>query len=64
MLQRIHYAGEVVDIAELAIYHRVERGITALSRTLRLRSTGRIYGYIGFVLGALFVALALFGVER
>ncbi len=64
VLQRIHYAGEVVDIAELQIYHRVERGITALSRTLRARSTGRIYGYIGFVLGALFVALALFGVAR
>jgi hypothetical protein len=32
-----------------------------VSRTIRLRSTGRIHGYIAFVLGALFVALLLFG---
>ena len=31
-------------------------------KTIRARSTGRIYGYIGFVLGALFVALLLVGV--
>jgi hydrogenase-4 component B len=61
VLRRIHYAGEVVDPAETQIYHRVQRGITVLSRTIRLRSTGRIYGYIGFVLGALFVTLLLFG---
>ena len=48
-------------LAETQIYHRVQRGITVLSRTIRLRSTGRIHGYIGFVLGALFVALLLFG---
>ncbi|HZK59220.1 MAG TPA: hypothetical protein VFC59_05055, partial [Cryobacterium sp.] len=64
VLRRIHYAGEVVDLAETQIYHRVQRGITALSRTIRLRSTGRIHGYIGFVLGALFVALLLFGVGQ
>ena len=61
VLRRIHYAGEVVDLAETQIYHRVQRGITALSRTIRARSTGRIHGYIGFVLGALFMALLLFG---
>ena len=33
-------------------------------RTIRARSTGRIHGYIGFVLGALFVALLLFGVGQ
>jgi hydrogenase-4 component B len=64
VLRRIHYAGEVVDLAETQIYHRVQRGITALSRTIRLRSTGRIHGYIGFVLGALFVALLVFGVGQ
>ena len=62
VLARIHYAGEVVDLAETQIYHRVQRGITILARTIRLRSTGRIHGYIGFVLGALFVALLVFGV--
>ncbi|MBI2838222.1 MAG: hydrogenase 4 subunit B [Acidobacteria bacterium] len=61
---RIHYYGEVVDVAETQVYHRVQRGITLLSRIIRLRSTGRIHGYIGFVLGALFVALLLFGVGR
>jgi hydrogenase-4 component B len=64
VVRRIHYAGEVVDLAETHIYHRVEREISALSQAIRARSTGRIYGYIGFVLGALFVALLLFGVDH
>jgi hydrogenase-4 component B len=64
VVSRIRYAGEVVDLAETQIYHRVQRGITVLSRTIRLRSTGRIHGYIGLLLGALFVALLLFGVGR
>ncbi|HSQ04452.1 MAG TPA: proton-conducting transporter membrane subunit, partial [Burkholderiales bacterium] len=63
VLRRISYAGEVVDLTETQIYHRIHFGITALSRAIRFRSTGRIYGYIGFVLGALFVALLLFGVN-
>jgi hydrogenase-4 component B len=62
--RRIHYAGEIVDLAETQIYQRVTRGISALSRAIRARSTGRIHGYIGFVLGALFVALLLFGVGQ
>ncbi len=62
VVQRIHYAGEIVDLAETQIYHRVEREISALSRTIPARSTGRIYGYIGFVLGTLIVALLLIGV--
>ncbi|MBI3045023.1 MAG: hydrogenase 4 subunit B [Betaproteobacteria bacterium] len=64
VVRRIHYAGEIVDLSETQIYHRVERGISRLSRAIRGRSTGRIYGYIGFVLGALFVALLLFGVGQ
>ena len=64
VVRRIHYAGEVVDLAETQIYHRVERGISGLSQAIRARSTGRIHGYIGFVLGALFVALLLFGVGQ
>ena len=62
VVRRIHYAGEVVDLAETHVYHRVERDIAALSHAIRAKSTGRIYGYIGFVLGALFVALLLIGV--
>jgi hydrogenase-4 component B len=64
VLRRIHYAGEIVDLSETQIYHRVERGISGLSQAIRARSTGRIYGYIGFVLGALFVTLLLFGVGQ
>jgi hydrogenase-4 component B len=64
VLRHIHYAGEVVDLAETHIYHRVQRDVSALSQAIRARSTGRIHGYIGFVLGALFVALLLFGVSR
>ena len=51
-----------MDLAETQIYHRIEHGITELAQAIRARSTGRIHGYIGFVLGALFVALLLFGV--
>jgi hydrogenase-4 component B len=61
VVSRIHYSGEVVDLAETQIYHRVQRGITTISQTIRDTSTGRIHGYIGLVLGALFVTLLLFG---
>lgn len=64
VLRRMKYAGEVVDFAETHIYHRIQYGVTRLSRILRLRSTGRIHGYIGFVLAALFIALLLFGVRH
>jgi hydrogenase-4 component B len=64
VVRHIRYSGEIVDLSETQIYHRVERGISGLSQAIRARSTGRIYGYIAFVLGALFVALLLFGVRR
>jgi hydrogenase-4 component B len=64
VVRRIHYYGEIVDLAETHVYHRIQSEISILSQTIRARSTGRIYGYIGFVLGALFVALLLFGVDR
>ena len=44
VVSRIHYAGEVVDLAETEIYHRVQRDIQALSQAIRARSTGRIHG--------------------
>jgi hydrogenase-4 component B len=62
VVRRIQYAGEIVDLAETHVYHRIEGSISALSQAIRARSTGRIYGYIGFVLGSLFVALLLIGV--
>src|SRR6266851_3005092 len=64
VVRRIHYTGEVMDLAETQIYHRIERGISRLSQAIRARSTGRIHGYIAFVLGTLFVALLLFGVGQ
>jgi hydrogenase-4 component B len=64
VLAGIHYAGEVVDIAETEIYHRVQRTISSLSQAIRARSTGRIHVYIGLVFGTLLVALLLFGVRR
>ncbi len=59
VVRRIRYAGEIVDLAETHVYHRIERDVSALARGLRARSTGRIYGYIGLVLAALLVALLL-----
>ena len=64
VLRRMHYSGEVVDLAETQIYHRIQRTISALSQGIRARSTGRIHGYIGLVFGTLLVALLLFGVGR
>ena len=64
VVRRIHYAGEIVDLAETQVYHRIEREISSLAQALRAKSTGRIYAYIGWVLGALFVALLLSGVGR
>jgi hydrogenase-4 component B len=64
VVRRIRYAGEIVDLSETQIYHRIERGISDLSQAIRARSTGRIHGYIGFVLGALLLALLLFGVGQ
>jgi len=61
IIKRLVYTGEVVDLAETQIYHRVQHGITTLSKAIRDNSTGRIHGYIGFVLGALFLALLVFG---
>jgi hydrogenase-4 component B len=62
--QRIHYAGDIVDLAETHVYQRIEREVSTLANTLRARSSGSIYGYIGFVLGALLVALLLSGLAR
>ena len=57
----IGYYGEVVDLAETVFYHRLQRGVTAGAHAIRAYSTGRIHGYIGFVLVTLVVVLLLFG---
>jgi hypothetical protein len=61
VVRRIHYASEVVDLAETTIYHRVQHAVTSVSAAIRARSTGRIHGYIGFVLVTLLVVLVLYG---
>jgi hydrogenase-4 component B len=60
VVRRIGYSGEVVDLAETMVYARVKRWITESARTIRVYSTGRIHGYIAFVLATLVVALLLF----
>jgi hydrogenase-4 component B len=57
----IGYYGEVVDLAETVFYHRLQRGVTAGAHAIRAYSTGRIHGYIGFVLVTLVVVLLIFG---
>jgi hydrogenase-4 component B len=61
VVTRLRYTGEVVDLAEVAVYRRVQRIVTSVSHAMRARSTGRIHGYIGFVLVTLLVVLVLFG---
>lgn len=61
VVRRIVYRGEVVDLAETVFYARLKRWITVGSQAIRARSTGRIHGYIGFVLVTLIMALLLFG---
>jgi len=61
VLTRIGYSGEVVDLAETMFYVRLQRGVHAGAHAIRAYSTGRIHGYIGFVLVTLVAALLLFG---
>jgi hydrogenase-4 component B len=61
VLTRIGYFGEVVDLAEMMFYQTLKREVTAGAHAIRAYSTGRIHGYIGFVLGTLVAVLLLFG---
>jgi hypothetical protein len=60
VIRRLGYTGEVVDLAETMLYARGNRWITATAQAIRAHSTGRIHGYIAFVLVTLVVALLLF----
>ncbi|HJX64864.1 MAG TPA: proton-conducting transporter membrane subunit [Polyangia bacterium] len=60
VVSRIGYTGEVVDLAETMLYARVNRWITATAHAIRTHSTGRIHGYIAFVLVTLVLALLFF----
>jgi len=61
VVKRLHYGGDIVDVAEMNLYRRLQHLVTTLSTAVRDRSTGRIHGYIGFVLGTLLVVLILYG---
>jgi hydrogenase-4 component B len=60
VFRRIAYAGEVVDLAETVLYARVKRWVTESAHFIRAYSTGRIHGYIAFVLVTLVVTLLWF----
>jgi len=60
VVRRLRYTGEVVDLAETMLYARVKRWVTASAHEIRTYSTGRIQGYIAFVLATLVVSLLLF----
>ena len=60
VLRRLSYTGEVLDVAETMLYARVKWWITGTSQWIRSYSTGRIHGYIAFVLVTLVLALLLF----
>jgi hydrogenase-4 component B len=60
VLRRLAYRGEVVDLAESMLYARVKKWVNATAAEIREYSTGRIHGYIGFVLVTLVVALLVF----
>ncbi len=60
VIRRLGYTGEVVDLAETMLYARLKRWINASAHGIRVYSTGRIHGYIAFVLVTLVIALLLF----
>jgi len=60
VIRRLGYTGEVVDLAETMLYTRLKRWVTATAQGIRAYSTGRIHGYIAFVLVTLVVALLFF----
>ncbi|HEY3451773.1 MAG TPA: proton-conducting transporter membrane subunit [Myxococcales bacterium] len=59
VLQRMRYTGEITDLAETLLYARLKIFVTTTAERVRAYSTGRIHGYIGFVLATLVAALLL-----
>ncbi len=60
VVRRLRYTGEVVDLAETVLYARVKGWIHQAAHEIRAYSTGRIHGYVAFVLVTLVVALLVF----
>ena len=61
VLRRLRWEGDVVDAAQTELYRRLQLGVMGIARAVRSRSTGRIHGYIGYVLFTLLVTLLAFG---
>ncbi|OGV68062.1 MAG: hypothetical protein A3K19_27040 [Lentisphaerae bacterium RIFOXYB12_FULL_65_16] len=61
VIRRLAYRGGVVDLVETMFYVRLKCGISASAEAIRTYSTGRIHGYVGYLLVTLIVALLLFG---
>ncbi len=60
VIRRLGYQGEVVDLAETVLYARVKHWVAGTAEQIRTYSTGRIHGYIAFVLVTLVACLLLF----
>jgi hydrogenase-4 component B len=60
VIRRLGYQGEVVDLAETVLYARVKHWVASTAQQIRTYSTGRIHGYIAFVLVTLVACLLLF----
>ena len=61
MLRRLRWEGDVVDLAETQLYQRLQARVMRTARAVRSRSTGRIHGYIAYVLITLLLTLLAFG---
>jgi hydrogenase-4 component B len=61
VVSRLRYEGEVEDLAETMLFHRLRDRVMSVARAVRAHSTGRIHGYIGYLLVTLLVTLLLFG---
>lgn len=61
VLRQLLWQSDVVDLAQIYFYNRLQAGITYTARAIRQRSTGRIHDYIGYVLMTLLITLLVFG---
>jgi hydrogenase-4 component B len=61
VVRRLRWQGDVLDLAQTELYHRLQLAVMSAARAVRSRSTGRIHGYIGYVLATLLLTLLAFG---
>jgi hydrogenase-4 component B len=61
VIRRLTYYGEVVDLTETMLYSRLMRWVKNGAEAIRAYSTGRIHGYVTYVLATLIVTLLVFG---